>query len=74
MLKWLLVIAVVGLVYFFFIKKKPLPEEGKTPKKKKEKFDEDDMVECKKCGTYISLKEALLRDGNYFCSDECLKA
>ncbi len=74
MLKWLLVIAVIGLVYFLFIKKKPLSDSEKSTNPKKEKLNDDDMVECTSCGTYITLKEALLRDGNYFCSDECLKA
>ncbi len=73
MLKWLLVIAVVAAVYFFFIKKKPLPNE--TPSKgKKENLDDADMVACTACGTYISLNEALLQNGEYFCSDDCRKA
>jgi len=72
--QWILVIALIGLVYFLFIKKKPLAGENQKSKKKKDKLDDDDMVECKQCGTYITLNEALLRDGNYFCSDECLKA
>lgn len=72
--QWILVIVLIALVYFFFIKKKPLPGESQNSKKRKEKSDEADMVECKSCGTYITLHEALLRDGEYFCSDECLKA
>ena len=74
--QWILVIVLIGLVYFLFIKKKPLANENSTTtkKKKKEKLDEDDMVECESCGTYITLNDALLRDGSYFCSNECLKA
>jgi len=73
MLKWLLVIVVVAAVYFFFIKKKPLP--NKTQAKHKTNNDDDaDMVACSACGTYISLNEALLQNGEYFCSDECRKA
>jgi uncharacterized protein len=73
MLKWLLVIVVVAAVYFFFIKKKPLPSE--TPsKRKKDDHDDADMVACTVCGTYISLNEALLQNGEYFCSDDCRKA
>jgi uncharacterized protein len=73
MLKWLLVIVVVAAVYFFFIKKKPLPNE-RSSKPKKDEHDDADMVACKACGTYISLDEALLQNGEYFCSDECRKA
>lgn len=72
--QWILVLVLIALVYFLFIKSKPLPGEDKKSKKKKERLDEDDMVECKSCGTYITLNEALLRDGDYFCSNECLKA
>ena len=72
MLKWLLVVVVVAAVWFFFIKKKPLPSE--KPSKKKEKPSDDDMVECKTCSVYVTLNEALLQDGEYFCSDECRKA
>jgi len=71
--QWILVLVLIALVYFFFIKSKPLPSEDQKHKKKQNRLDEDDMVECKKCGTYITLKEALLRDGDYFCSRECLK-
>jgi uncharacterized protein len=70
--QWILVIVLIALVYFLFIKKKPLPGENQKPKKKKDK-ESDDMVACKTCGTYISLNEALLQNGEYFCSNECLK-
>jgi len=72
--QWILVVVLIALVYFFFIKNKPITDKDQKDKKRNEKLDEDDMVECKKCGTYITLNEALLRDGQYFCSDECLKA
>ena len=69
----ILVIVLIALVYFLFIKKKPLPGENQKPKKKKKDKESDDMVACKTCGTYISLNEALLQNGEYFCSNECLK-
>ena len=70
--QWILVIVLIALVYFLFIKKKPLLGENQKPKKKKDK-ESDDMVACKTCGTYISLNEAMLQNGEYFCSNECLK-
>ncbi len=72
--QWILVIVLIAVVYFFFIKSKSLPDQDQKRPKKKETLYEADMVECKKCGTYITLNEALLRDGEYFCSNECLKA
>ena len=71
--QWILIGVLILGVYFFFIKKKPLGTK-KPEQTKNKKHDSDEMVECKKCGTYTSLDEALLRDGDYFCSNECLKA
>ncbi len=72
-MQWLFVIGLIALVYFFFIKKKPLSYESR-PHHKKNKISGDEMVACERCGTYISLNEALIKDGQYFCSDECMKA
>lgn len=73
-MQWILVLVLIALVYFLFIKSKALPRDTRKSTKKKETMNEDDMVECKSCGVYITLNEALLRDGEYFCSNECLKA
>lgn len=70
--QWILTIVLIVVVYFFFIKKRPLSNEAGKNQKKSDKTDE--MVECEECGTYVSLDEALIRDGEYFCSNECLKA
>ncbi|MDF1880211.1 hypothetical protein JHD50_02645 [Sulfurimonas sp. MAG313] len=70
--QWIVIGVLIALVYFIFIKKKPLSSERKT--KKNDTLSGDDMVECKKCGTYITLDDALLKEGHYFCSNECLKA
>jgi uncharacterized protein len=71
--QWILIGVLILGVYFFFIKKKPLSSNKQTDKKEATK-DGDEMVACKKCGTYISLDEALVSSGDYYCSDECLKA
>lgn len=72
--QWIVVGVLIALVYFLYIKKKPSVSEKAQAKKKKEKLNEDDMVECSVCGTYTTLNDALIRDAHYFCSDECLKA
>ncbi len=70
MLKWLLVLAVIAGVYYFFIKKKPL----KTSVKSTEKEPSSDMVACVVCGTYCSLADALIKERQYYCSKECMEA
>ncbi len=72
MLKWLLVIGVVAAVYYLFIKKSaPLPKSGKSSSQ--DAADEDTLVPCETCGTYVSVHEAYLKDGRYYCSIECMK-
>jgi len=67
-LKLLLVIAVISIVYFMFIKKKP--SVTKSSKKKSEEASE--MVECTTCGVFVELNETILSNAKYYCSKECL--
>ncbi len=66
-LKILLVIGVIAVVYFMFIKKKPI-----TTKNNDTKAQANDMIECAKCGVYVEVGEAILSNGKYYCSQECL--
>jgi len=68
LLKILLLVGVVALVYFIFFKKKPL-----TQTSPKEENASDEMVACHSCGTYVTLEDALLSNGKYYCSQECLE-
>jgi uncharacterized protein len=45
----------------------------KNIKRDKYKNISDTMVECPTCSIYISKNEAILSNGKYFCSKECLK-
>ncbi len=69
MLKWLLVVAVVAGVYFFFIKKKPLSTTGV----KQDRQESDEMLECAECGTYCSTDDAFIKEGKFYCSKECME-
>lgn len=62
MLKTVVVLAILaGIIWFFFIKKRPA------------KKIEETMVECKECGTFATQKECIYNNGAYYCSHECLK-
>lgn len=64
----LLIFAIVGvLIYKFFGGK--LPSIGKSPQEKK--LDDDTLVECEKCSTYVTIKESIIVHGKYYCSKEC---
>ena len=67
-LKILLVIGVIALVYFMFIKKKTLASRSDD---KNTKLQPNDMIECKQCGIYVEVSEAILSNGKYYCSQEC---
>lgn len=69
-LKLLILIGVIAAVYFLFFKKsKPIASSGGE---KKGKEDEETMVPCHKCGTYVATKEAFIKEGKYFCSEDCM--
>ena len=72
-LKVLLVIGVISIVYFMFIKKKPSSVEKKSAQKRDDDAVANDMVECSSCGVYIEINEAILSSAKYYCSNECIK-
>ena len=67
-IKLLLLGVVLFGVYLLFFKK----NREKNIKKKNEEIT-DTMVECPKCGTYVSKDDAILSNGKYYCSKECLQ-
>lgn len=67
-MKFLLFVGLLSAVYFLFFKKKSL-----TPPSS-DNSQEEAMIPCAKCGTYVQVKESLMRDGKYYCSRECLAA
>lgn len=64
MMKFLLFALCIIGIYMLFFKK------SKTPKTKSQ---ESLMLECAKCGTYVSSDEAILQNGKSYCSKECAK-
>ncbi len=58
-------------VVFYFIYKLfggKLPSVSKS--KENNKLNDDTLVECEKCGTYVTVKESILIGSKYYC-DEC---
>ena len=67
-LKVLAVVLIIFLIYILLFKKN---REKEISKKNNEKIT-DEMVECPTCKTYVSQKEAILSNGKFYCSKECL--
>lgn len=70
----LLIFAIVAvMVYRLFGGKVPiLDRERHTPKSSGSAPDEDTLVECTKCGTFVTIKESIIVRGKHYCSDECI--
>ena len=64
----LLIFAIAGVMIYKFFGGK-LPSIGKSVSEKK--LDEDTLVECEKCSTYVTVKESIIISGKYYCSKEC---
>ncbi len=63
-------------VYLLFFKNGGLLQQmsdntGKKVRKTKEREESETVVECSGCGVYISTKEAIIKDGKYYCSKKC---
>jgi uncharacterized protein len=65
--KLLTIIAVIFFVYIIFFKKN---REDSINKRDDEVIDT--MEECPTCKTFISRDDAILSNGKYYCSNECL--
>ena len=69
LLKIVAVIVIVFLIYILFFKKS---REKEINSRKNENII-DEMIECSTCKVYVSQKEAILSNGKFYCSKECLE-
>lgn len=74
-IKILVFLVVLFLVYIVFFKKN---READIKNNRKDSNNDtqiisDTMVECPTCKVFVSKNEAILSNGKYFCSSECLK-
>ena len=65
--KILAFLAVLIAIYLIFFKTRV---KGGA---KKEDKDAENFVECKKCGTFIEAKDAVISGGGYVCQD-CMQS
>jgi uncharacterized protein len=64
----LIIFAIAALLIYKFFGGK-FPQLGKSPHEKK--LEDDTLVECAKCHTYVTVKESIIVGGKYYCSTEC---
>ena len=76
LIKILVFLVLLFLVYILFFKKN---RESDIKNNKKSSQDNntqkisDTLVECPTCKVFVSKNEAILSNGKYYCSNECLK-
>jgi uncharacterized protein len=63
----LIIFAILGVLIYKFLGGK-LPSI-KTPEEKK--LEDDTLVECTTCHTYVTVKESMIVSGKYYCSKAC---
>lgn len=63
-IRLLLLGVVLFVIYFIFFKDRRGKHEEKNT-------NDALMVECKKCGIYVSENEAIEKNEQYFCSKSC---
>ena len=68
-------LAILFVIYLIFFKtaRNNTSAPKQTKKNDSKKNDEETMIECVACSTFISNKEAIIKDGQFFCSRECAK-
>lgn len=64
---------VVYILYILFFRAKREDVAKKHHFKTSLKDKSETMIECDKCSTFISVKEAFIKNGKYYCSKECMK-
>jgi len=72
--KLLIFVVIIFIVYTLFFKNSRgnVQYKNKTrTKKRDDKSDSDTMVECTKCSVFVSEKDAIIKDGKFYCSKEC---
>lgn len=63
-MKFLMIALIIGIVIFLIMR----PRLQKT----NDKDIAQDLQPCVKCGTFVSKNEAILSNGQVFCSKNCL--
>jgi|GEM_PF-603442 len=73
MMQYVIIAGLIAFIYFFYFKKKPEQKVSKESSSRDKKEDANEMIECAQCGVYSELSDAILSNGKYYCSNECIE-
>ena len=71
MFKLLVFGVIVYAIYVLYSKGKAIKNNINKSNSKND-TESEEMVECSECGTFVTTKEAFIKDGKYYCSKECM--
>jgi len=71
LIKVLALAAIFFVIYVIFFKKSNSEMQSNRKKNKKQIPKGDIMMECKECKTFVSEDEAIIKDGEFYCSKKC---
>jgi len=60
MAKIIIFLIIIGVIYFLFIK---------SNDKKEINNEENEFIQCENCKTFVLKKEAILKNGKYYCKE-----
>ena len=71
----LIIFAIVALLVYKFVGGR-IPtidslKKGKLKRDEEKRIEEDTLVECDKCATFVTYKESIIVQGKAYCSKEC---
>lgn len=67
-LRLILLLLFLFFLYRLFGGKMPSLRKSKEEKR----IEENTLVECNTCHTFVTVKESFISNGKYYCSKECL--
>jgi len=71
LMKALALVVIFIIIYILFFKKSKKEVQNNRKKNRKQAPKGDIMMECKKCETFVSEDEAIIKDGNFYCTKTC---
>jgi len=63
MAKIIIFLIIIGVIYFLFIKQNNKEVKNKTNN------EENEFIQCENCKTFVLKKEAILKNGKYYCKE-----
>ena len=72
MIKFLILVIIIMGIYVVFIKNKNKKKfQQNNQEEKEEDKTLDTMIECKKCKTYVTSEDSILKDAQTYCCKKC---